>query len=175
MTNGAFLSGVSPGSWFSSRVLDQYFTTRNTPAKSISRSTLNSLLSSAQSSKSQLTSLNRLYSLASNVANAVDEISTENTDSVFYKQSATSSHSDIVKTISINIKDYENTESDTSFEFDISQLAKEQVNTGTALDTDDSGAIETGDVAYACFFRERFFCSLADSADSLMRSMELTQ
>ncbi|MHB8068184.1 MAG: flagellar filament capping protein FliD [Desulfobaccales bacterium] len=137
--------GVDPATWYTSGLLNATFGTNFSPPSGITNPIATD--SSAQTYANvgeQFNALNGLYQQAYNMNTQADQLSTGNPASVFYQQAAASSNPNAA---AINYFDTNNSAGEvpnSTFNFDVTQIAQAQTNMGGALDPNAAAAINTG-------------------------------
>ncbi len=143
MTSTAFFNGVSPALWYSHILYNQLFGTRFKPTDGLTGAASVSSAGSGASS-GQLDALNGLYTRQYDVLAKADALSTTDSSSVFFQQAAASTDEAVAQVGYFDGNNYSGEIPDASFDFNVSQIAKETIFRSDALDPNASSAIGSG-------------------------------
>ncbi len=141
----SFFYGVDPPTWYASSLLNAAFGTNFSLPAGINGPVATDASAQVYTDvNDQLSALNGFYQQAYNVSTQADQLATGNPDSVFYQQAATSSNPNAAAIGYFDTNNSAGEVPNSTFNFDVTQIAQAQTNMGTALDPNATAAISTG-------------------------------
>lgn len=146
MAANAFFNGVTPALWYSYILYNQLFNAKISPTSGLPSQTPVKASAATEATTSKIDALNGLYRRQYDLLAEAETLSTINeSDSVFFRQTASTSDSAVADIAYFNPNNYYGEVPDSEIEIDVAKLAQEQINLGANdFNPDDATTITNG-------------------------------